>query len=107
VPVGNSLRKNSPIGQIWGQFGMAGAEALFISLGLSARLKVVPCYKAPSIEFFRKLRSRALLQSPSIEFFRKLRSRALLQSPSIEFFFASCEVMPSCKAFFGQFFRRL
>jgi hypothetical protein len=33
----------------------AGAKALLISLALSARLKVVPCYKAPEMEFFRSL----------------------------------------------------
>jgi hypothetical protein len=40
----------------------SGAEAQPIVLTSSARLKPCPCYKAPSVDFFRKQGSRALIQ---------------------------------------------
>jgi hypothetical protein len=49
------LRKKSEWGANSAKDRLAGAKAQLILLTLSAWLKPCPCYKAPSVEFFRNL----------------------------------------------------
>jgi hypothetical protein len=57
------LRKNPKPKANLAKKGLAGAKAQLILLGLLARLKPCPCYKAAWQEFFRSLFTAAELQT--------------------------------------------